>query len=45
MTLDPSLNDTEQRFAAIRRVFGTTQAQHVSQMHLCVIGLGGVLGD
>lgn len=42
MTLDPSLNDIEQRFAAIRRVFGTKQAQHIRQMHLCVIGLGGV---
>ena len=31
-----------QRFAGIKRLYGTTQAEYIQQAHVCIIGIGGV---
>ena len=35
-------NDFEQRFAGIQRLYGTDAYELIQQLHICVIGIGGV---
>jgi len=36
------MSDYHERFAAVQRVYGTRQAEGIRQLHVCVVGLGGV---
>ena len=36
------MNDFEQRFGGIRRLYGVAPAQAIASSHVCVIGIGGV---
>lgn len=34
--------DRERRFGGIKRLYGETAAQHISNAHICIAGIGGV---
>jgi tRNA A37 threonylcarbamoyladenosine dehydratase len=34
--------DYQQRFAGIRRLYGQARAERIRELHICVVGLGGV---
>lgn len=37
------MSDTyQQRFGGIRRLYGVKAAEHISKLHICVVGIGGV---
>lgn len=36
------MSDYQTRFAGIQRLYGTKNAEHIQQSHVCVIGIGGV---
>lgn len=37
-----NISDIDERFAGIARLYGVDAWQHIKQMHVCIIGLGGV---
>lgn len=39
---DLAMNDYDQRFAGLRRLYGDQAYQRLAQLHICVVGVGGV---